>query len=123
MVEILKEGRKNNTHRVKAADKKEAAANPTNARKPVQCIYCLLNVLFCDDIVDKFAQPCNPTSKKVMDVGLAANDKHFCLDVEVVFKDSSKNNNDLFLYNPYIWGSAVSVDPSVMVPHNRQKNP
>jgi hypothetical protein len=93
---------------------KEQDKTPAKTRN---CVFRLLNVLFCDDVAPKLEQLGARKKKDILDSGLAANDKYFWQEVIEKYQQVNEEYDELAHMDSMFAG----VDPSVKLPHSWSK--
>jgi hypothetical protein len=86
--------------------------NQQGTRKESQCPYRLLNILFSDDFAGDFACIGNTPSRKLLDIGKAANEQLFWENVEDAFLVSKSDYNILQFRDDEVF-STETIYPTI----------
>ena len=90
-------------------------------RKQPQCSFCLLNVLFSDQIKKQFAELGNPHDRETIDVGLAAFNKGFWENVTEECLNPKRHCKLDFLDNPHMKRESKNINPGKILNHDWKK--
>ncbi len=90
-------------------------------RKPVQCVFCLMNVLFSDVFATDFAHIGNVADRQMLDSGKASNDEHFWARVQLAFIEPDKNYKKMHFLDDGILADQIHINSSDIVLHDCKK--
>jgi hypothetical protein len=91
-----------------------------STRKEQQCAYRVMNILFSDDFAEQFACIGNIATRKVLDIGKAANEKLFWEKIEDAYLVSKSDYNILQFRDDDNFMNET-IYPGKIVPHGWQK--
>jgi hypothetical protein len=91
----------------------------TAPRKQVQCSFRLLNILFSDEFATPFASLGDAATRQALDIGTAANDEAFWVEVQQAFV-THHENYDVLLFNDAILADN-DINPGDLFHHNWKK--
>ena len=92
----------------------------TMPRKTIHCGFRLLNIVFSDQFVERFARLGNVASRAELDTGKAANDELFWCDVQACFVDTEANDVGQLQFDDELFTDR-SIDPSIVTEHDWKK--
>ncbi len=90
-------------------------------QKQVQCVFCLMNVLFSDEFATDFAHIGNIADRQVLDSGKASNDEHFWTKVQLAFIEPDDNYDKMRILDDDILADQIHINPSGIVLHDWEK--
>jgi hypothetical protein len=85
--------------------------------KTQNCFFCLLNIMFSDEMSPKFLQLGVRKYKSILDSGLACNNEYFWQEVANKFQETNRDYDELAHEHQFFLG----IDPSVKLQHSWSK--
>ncbi len=92
-------------------------SEPKPPAKTWSCSFCLMNILFSDDMSPMFVQLGVRKDKSILDSGLAGNDEYFWQEVAEKFQEKKEDYDNLAHEHTLFLG----IDPSVKLQHGWSK--
>jgi len=102
------------SHFAEDANKNSEAKTPA---KTQNCVFCLLNIMFADEMSPIFLQLGVRKDKSILDSRLVGNDEYFWQEVADKFQETNRDYDELAHEHQFFLG----VDPSDKLQHSWSK--